>query len=48
MRTKDASLLSLRPSLLHTVKPVRRMAPSAFLSGIVAFNGSIGPHGHAK
>jgi hypothetical protein len=48
MRSEDATLLSLCPSLLHVVKPARRMAPSVLLCGLFACSEAIGPHGDAK
>jgi hypothetical protein len=44
----DVASLSLCPLLLHAAKPAWRMAPSAFLGGLIACNEAIGPRGHAK
>jgi hypothetical protein len=48
LRREDATLLYLCPLLLRAVKPARRMAPNAFLSGLLACDEAIGPRGRAK
>jgi hypothetical protein len=40
--------LSLSPLLFHAIKPAWRMAPSAFLGGLLACKEAIGPRGHVK
>jgi hypothetical protein len=42
MCSKDATFLSLCPSLLRAVKPAGRMAPSAVVCGLLACNEAIG------
>jgi hypothetical protein len=44
----DATSLCLCPLLLHAVKPAWRMAPSAFLGGLVACKEAIGPRERVK